>query len=199
MQHVLYILISLQSSVLQSDILDTSHDGRPLALPLRPILEAMIEPFFGYVHPILPIFCKKTLIESIETIYGGLSTGSDHAWKICLNNLILLTLIPQTHQRHLYNTGRSSNKSDVMHSEASMIIPFIENSRRAFQNLELLLQPRLVNVQALATLVSSIWSSLGFTYLYHIVSCFPRELSAPGYEISLVPDLQPGSEYWTAP
>lgn len=150
------MLTSLQSNILQYDNLDISHDGQPLTLPLRPILEAMIEPFFSYVHPILPILCRVTLSASIETIYGGLSTGSDHAWKICLNNIIILTLIPQTHQRHSYDIGRSSNKSDVMHSEASMVMPFIENSRRAFQNLELLLQPRLVNVQALATLVSSI-------------------------------------------
>ena len=109
-----------------NDQLDLLHDDQPLTLPFRPILEAMIEPFFDEVHCIMPIFCKQIVCDNIDAIYGGHSTGSDHAWKICLNNIILLTLIPQTHQRHSYHSAQSSNMRDVMHSEASLIMPFAE-------------------------------------------------------------------------
>jgi hypothetical protein len=126
------------------DRIDLSNDGLSLALPPKIILDAMVDIYFTGIHTLLPIFNKENFEANINAIYSGRATGSDRAWTLCFNNIILLSLKPKTLQ--------SMNRQT--HMDTGLLKSFIDNSRRGFQGLEdVLLQPILCNVQVLITMV----------------------------------------------
>jgi hypothetical protein len=126
------------------DHINFFHDGLDLVLPPRIVLDAMVGPFFSKVHSLLPIFNKDNFDSNLEILYSGKSTGSDRAWTLCFNNIILLTLIPKTAQSQNLNT----------HMDTGLIEAFIGNSRRGLQHLAEFLAPKLCNIQAMITMVS---------------------------------------------
>jgi hypothetical protein len=125
------------------DRIDLSNDGLSLALPPKIILDAMVDLYFTGIHELLPIFNKRNFEANLDAIYSGRTTGSDRAWTLCFNNIVLLSLTPKTLQ--------SMNRQT--HMDTGLLKSFIDNSRRGFQGLEDFLQPILCNVQVLITMV----------------------------------------------
>ena len=127
------------------DQLDLSHDGLLLVLPPRFILDATVGPFFSDIHGLMPIFNRQNFDANLEMLYTGRSTGSDRAWTMCFNNIVLLALMPKTIQSQQHHT----------HMDEGLVKSFIDNFRRGYQYLDEFLRPTLCNVQVLITMVSS--------------------------------------------
>lgn len=140
-------LLACCSDISVCDQLDLSHDGLPLVLPPKFILDATVGPFFSEIHGLMPIFNRQNFDANIEAIYAGRSTGSDRAWTLCFNNIVLLTLMPKTIQ----------SKKQHTHMDAGLVKSFLDNLRRGYQHLDEFLRPILCNVQVLITMVSSKW------------------------------------------
>ncbi len=138
-------LLACCSDISVRDQVDLSHDGLPLVLPPKFILDATVEPFFSEIHGLMPIFNRQNFDAKLEAIYAGRSTGSDRAWTMCFNNIVLLTLMPKTIQSQKQHT----------HMDAGLVKSFLDNLRRGYQHLDEFLRPTLCNVQVLITMVSS--------------------------------------------
>lgn len=138
-------LLACCSDISVRDQVDLSHDGLPLVLPPKFILDATVGPFFSEIHGLMPIFNRQNFDAKLEAIYAGRSTGSDRAWTMCFNNIVLLTLMPKTIQSQKQHT----------HMDAGLVKSFLDNLRRGHQHLDEFLRPTLCNVQVLITMVSS--------------------------------------------
>ena len=141
------LLLECCNEISARDQLDLSHDGLPLVLPPKFILEATVGPFFSEIHGLMPIFNRQNFDTNLETIYAGGSTGCDAAWTMCFNNIVLLTLMPRTIKSQQQNS----------HMDAGLVKSFLDNFRRGYQHLEEFTRPTLRNVQVLITMVSSKW------------------------------------------
>lgn len=140
-------LLACCSDISVRDQLDLSHDGLPFVLPPKFILDATVGPFFSEIHGLMPIFNRQNFDAKLEAIYAGRSTGSDRAWTMCFNNIVLLTLMPKIIQSQKQHT----------HMDAGLVKSFLDNLRRGYQHLDEFLQPTLCNVQVLITMVSLNW------------------------------------------
>ena len=136
-------LLECCSDISVRDQIDLSHDGLPLVLPPKFILDATVGSFFGEIHGLMPIFNRQNFDANLETIYAGRSTGSDLAWTMCFNNIVLLTLMPKTIQ----------NQKQHTHMDAGLVKSFMDNFRRGYQHLDEFLRPTICNVQVLITMV----------------------------------------------
>lgn len=133
--------------------LDQSSDGQPLTLPPRELLDAFVEIYFNQINWMLPLFHKDTFSENVRRSYEQGPDASD-AWILCLNGIVLLML-------NIRALGSSKNAADRANTtadntmEADLIKPFHANFRRGLNELQSLLEPSLVNVQALILMVSN--------------------------------------------
>lgn len=130
------------------------QDGCAPTIPPHSVLEAMIEPYFSTINPYFPIWTKKHFVRfSIASQYSK-NPEQDRAYITCSNNLILMTLAATSlrsrsaQQAHFVHQSRSSSV------DFDLIRTFLTNAKRAIKNIELLLSPHLINVQALLSLVS---------------------------------------------
>lgn len=140
--------------------LDQSNDGRSLVLPPQRLLQAFVKPYFTQVNWMLPVFHQTSFLEKIRQSYELGSEACD-AWILCFNNILLQTL----EIRALGSPTKSDDHDGTVTEdamEAELIRPFYANFRRGLSQLERLLAPSLVNVQALISMVccSSIHDSL---------------------------------------
>lgn len=116
-------------------------------LPPRQQLDIAIQKYFGEPNYTTDIFNQSKFQMQVSQAYATPGTQHDQAWLICLNVIILLSI----------GDGIPSKESILQRLQASINSP------------SLYLTPRLMNVQALALLVSF--------YPYAMVSTF---LSANG-------------------
>ena len=128
---------------------DFHGDGNTIARPPLALLEASIDCFFQEINTSIPIFQEPRLQAAIKEQYyaRAASAAADLSWSLCFNNIILLTLGLKS---RLARFGRPY--ADGMVDD--LLLSFLKNARRAFQSLEYFSKPRLVNAQALITLVS---------------------------------------------
>ena len=136
------------------DRLDLSSDGLPLTLPPKGLLDALIEPYFSQINCIMPIFRKEKVCEAVRKEYEAGTHNSNGAWLLCLNNMIVQTLEARSFSSQTQsstNDRSSSAYSSAM--EVELLRPFLVNSRRGLVKLERFLEPKLVNVQALISMV----------------------------------------------
>lgn len=121
-------------------------DGVPLALPPRSLLEIFLETYLTDLNPVLPIFDKKDLLAAISAQYSP-NSSMDPAWAACFNNIILETLTAKT--------GADSKPGSTLRNtmDDGLLMSFLMNAQRCYANFDRLLKPRLVNVQALLTMV----------------------------------------------
>lgn len=124
-----------------------TSDSKPLACPPRSFLDASIDCYLSEVNTIFPVFDEVSLRESIDDHYTKPVGETDEARSLCFNNIILLTL-------GLKSRLARRNGSHVNKMDDDWLTSFVNNSRRALQNLERFFHPRLVNAQGLVTLVS---------------------------------------------
>ena len=136
------------------DRLDLSSDGLPLTLPPKGLLDALIEPYFSQINCILPIFRKEKVCEAVRKEYEVGTHKSNGAWLLCFNNMIVQTLEARSFSSQTQSsTDDRSSSAYSSAMEVELLRPFLVNSRRGLVKLERFLEPKLVNVQALISMV----------------------------------------------
>ena len=126
--------------------LEGCSDRTPLSLPPRFLLETILDPFLKELNPILPIFARSSLLEAIKVQYDPRQQQQlDPAWAICFNNLILRILTTKA-SRSVESPARNT-MDDRLRTHLLL------NAQRCYSDLGGLLKPRIVNVQALLSMV----------------------------------------------
>jgi hypothetical protein len=143
-----------------AEVEDFTEYGSSLEAPPLPLLEAMIEPYFALINPSFPIWTKEKFTKLTAVVQASEDRCQNRAYVVCANNLILMTLTSNS----LRYCQRKDSKSDKLSSiDADLIRTFLANAKRAIRNVELLVAPSLLNVQALLSLVSSLVNLHSFT------------------------------------
>lgn len=130
------------------------HGAPPTAPPFA-ILDAMIEPYFATINPQFPIWRKDQFIQLANALRQSASPEQDWASSICCNNLILMSLTANSLRSHRGRPVQSQHARKISSIDSDLTIAFLANAKRAVGNIQLVLAPRLINVQALLSLVCS--------------------------------------------
>ncbi|KAK4450483.1 hypothetical protein QBC34DRAFT_437307 [Podospora aff. communis PSN243] len=129
-------------------------DEPPPSSPPLALLEVMVDPYFDLVNPRLPIWTKQSfrrLVDAAQTIDND-DPVHDRAYVVCSNNLILLTLTAKSLQSAEKNAAPAQGRTTPPSLDLDLVQSFVGNAKRAIKSPELLLQPRLINVQAFLSL-----------------------------------------------
>lgn len=132
-------------------------DGCAPTMPPHSVLEAMIEPYFATINPYFPIWTKERFVRFAIASQHSEDPEQDRAYVMCANNLILITLTATSLRSRSVQQARSSHRSLSSSVDIDLTRTFLTNAKRAIKNIELLLSPRLINVQALLSLVSHLF------------------------------------------
>lgn len=139
----------------EEEHLELPQDGSTPSSPPLAMLDAMIDPYFAAINCYLPIWSKEQIRRLVDSDYSGKVHIEDRAHVICFSNMMLLTLTAKSLQARARSTTHSTPYQAGFSMDFEIIKPFLANAKRALQSLELLLSPRLINVQALLSLVRS--------------------------------------------
>jgi hypothetical protein len=119
------------------------HEHTPIRLPPKQLLLMALPQFFSQVDYSTDIFVETHFTANIERVYSRSTSPADDAWAICFNTIILLVL---------------GSENWTMGNDPLMVtqfaIPLFQAMRVALRQAKFLTTPRLINVQALALLVS---------------------------------------------
>lgn len=115
----------------------------PIRLPPKKFLLMVQSQFFQQANIAIDIFVQSSFWSNVERVYSRTFTPIDEAWAICFNTIILLVL----------GSEISTQGSDPLVG-SQFALPFLSTVRAALSNPRILMAPRLINVQALALLVS---------------------------------------------
>ena len=126
---------------------DFRSDGKAVSSPPRSFIPTVVDCFLSNINTTTPIFQESRLKSAIEHNDSGQVSESTEGRDLCFSNIVLLTLGLKSRLAR-----RNHSKSNGMDDD--LLMSFWNNSRRAFGHLNTYLEPRLVNIQALATLVS---------------------------------------------
>lgn len=118
--------------------LSMEHGG--ICLPPRQFLNIVVGQFFKNADYATDIFVRSTFQTQLERVYSSASEVVDEAWAICFNVIVLLAI----------------GKDNSGQGNSPFTQPFLQILRLAMSNPRVYLTPRLVNVQALALLVSKL-------------------------------------------
>ncbi|KAI5868188.1 hypothetical protein GGS23DRAFT_544457 [Durotheca rogersii] len=180
-QHKFDLLVSRDEEILQNGSLPT---GPPLS-----ILKAMIEPYFATINPHFPIWSKESFIQHTTALHELDSPERDLAQVVCSNNLILMTLAPNSlhppPHPHKPNPSKAHRGSSTI--DLDLTKGFLANAKRAIEHAELLISPRLINVQALLSLcvVAQEHMSLNvFAKLFNLASQCAKSIGLHDWESS---------------
>lgn len=116
----------------------------PVRLPPKQFLLMAQTQFFQQCDYTTDIFVQSNFLSHVERIYSRPFAPADEAWAICFNVVILLVL-------GFENPNHGSNDSLL---GSQFVRPFLLTVRMALSNPRILMAPKLINVQALALLVS---------------------------------------------
>ncbi|KAL8945378.1 MAG: hypothetical protein Q9211_000087 [Gyalolechia sp. 1 TL-2023] len=128
------------------------QDGSAPTSPPYSVLEPMIEPYFAAINPYFPVWSKENFVRLALASQYSEGPDEDHAFIICSNNLILMTLAANSLRSRLARQIQSTHRSRSSSVDSDLTRTFLTNAKRAIKNIELLLSPRLINVQALLSL-----------------------------------------------
>lgn len=152
--------------LIQSEMASSpSEEESLLNTPPLMILEALMGPFFETVNPHFPIWTSEVFCVLAHKSKNNSEVPQDRAFAICANNLVILALTAKV--LHTRATQLSHRSSSI---EADLVKTFTENARRALVNVEQLLEPTLLNVQALLSLVRFL-TVLAFSMLSFLIPC----------------------------
>jgi hypothetical protein len=119
------------------------HEHVPIRLPPKQLLTMALPQFFSQVDYSTDLFVEAHFTANIERIYSRSTSPTDDAWAICCNTVILLVL---------------GSENWTMGNDPLMVtqfaVPLFQAMRAALRQAKFLTTPRLINVQALALLVS---------------------------------------------
>lgn len=131
-------------------------DGSVLTSPPLVIIEAMIDPYFEMVDPYMPLWTKQGFRSLMKAAKHSQSSSHKRAYDVCANNLVLLTLQAKHVHSHASSRVLCTEVPPPSSIDIDLIRSFIINAKRALENVELLLlNPSLLSLQALISLVSS--------------------------------------------
>ena len=122
---------------------DTTSDGRPVAEPPRSFLNSVIDIFLNEFNSIQPVFDETKLLRDVKEPSSSPLTEAE---SLCFNNIILLALSLMSQSARRSRFGANAMNDDLIYH-------FINNSRRALDHLERYNEPRMINIQALTSLV----------------------------------------------
>ena len=129
-------------------------DGSPPTAPPFVILDAMLEPYFATINPHFPIWTKERFKRIALALRQSMSPERDLASIICCNNLILITLTANSLCSRRGSPLQTKHQRKTSSVDGDVIRGFLRNAERALENIDQILSPRLINVQALLSLVS---------------------------------------------
>jgi hypothetical protein len=132
--------------------------SRVVLAPTEPplaILEGMIDGYFSNINPQFPIWSKSVFQKMVASLREHTTCAEDEwASIVCCNNLILINLTADAVHSVQRRMAQSGSTESFPSMESDLIARFLANSKRAMENLGLI-SPRLINLQALLSLVSS--------------------------------------------
>ncbi|GFN21100.1 Zn(II)2Cys6 transcription factor [Aspergillus tubingensis] len=129
------------------------YDDQPSRLPPRAFLETFIDTYFTELNPLLPIYDRQSVLTAMRTQYETMDVP-DPAWIVSLNSILLQTL---------EGKSTAAKKTGMIPLEAGLITYLLQNIRQCFNNFQILLEPRMANVQALLSLALFALKYLQFT------------------------------------
>ena len=132
---------------------DLIKDGSAPTAPPFSVLEAMIEPYFTTINPYFPIWTKESFTSLATASQASDHHDQDRTYIICSNNLILMTLAANSLRYRPAKEVPSRHIRKPSSMDFDLISSFLTNAKRAIENIDVLLSPRLACVQALLSLV----------------------------------------------
>lgn len=129
------------------DTISVIGDGKPVSTPPQAFVETAVELYLAQDHYVMPIFDKDRLRQAVKEHYTNPVSSTADAWNLCFNNIVVLTMGSKLRASRMLRTQRCDLDDDIFAS-------FLTNSRRAFDSISDYNEAKLVNVQALLTLVS---------------------------------------------
>ena len=122
---------------------DIQSDFNPVRLPPKQFLLMVQSQFFQQPDYVTDIFVQSSFWSNVERIYSRPYMPGDEAWIYIYNIIILLVL----------GSEISTDSNPLVGPQFTQ--PFLLAVRTALSNTRVLMAPKLVNVQALALLVST--------------------------------------------
>lgn len=123
---------------------ESQMDYVPVNPPPKQFLLMVILQFFEQVDYATDIFNQSSFMRHVERIYSQQFSPCDEVWAICFNAIILLVW-----------GSENSSQAGGPFVRSQLVQPSLLAVRSALGNSRVLMVPKLVNVQALAILVSS--------------------------------------------
>ena len=123
---------------------DLQPDQNPIRLPPKQFLMVVQNQFFQQADSATDVFVQSSFRANVEHIYSRPVTAADEAWAIIFNTVILLVLGSEV---------SAGGTEPLIGSQFAR--PFLVTLRTALSNPRVLMATKLINVQALALLVSS--------------------------------------------
>jgi hypothetical protein len=106
---------------------------------------------------------QSSFVGHVERVYSGRHHGSDEAWSICFNTIILLVL----------NSGYLTQRADLP-ADSQYAQPFLAAVLNAIRNPHILMTPALINIQAMTLLVCAPFKGCSELTLTHSPGTFLR-------------------------
>jgi len=126
------------------DSFNLQSDHVTIRLPPKQFLLTIQTQYFQQADYTTDIFVQSCFWSNVERIYSRPFTPADEPWAICLNTIILLVL----------GSESIAEGNDPL-AGSQFAQPFLLTIRTALSNPRVLMAPKLVNIQALALLVST--------------------------------------------
>ena len=124
------------------EFFEFQSDFIPVRLPPKQFLLMVQSQFFQQPNYATDIFVQSCFWSNVERIYSRPYTPGDEAWIFIYNIIILLVI------------GSAISNNSIPLAEPQFTQPFILAVHTALSNPRVLMAPKLINVQALALLVS---------------------------------------------
>ncbi|EFE31631.1 C6 transcription factor, putative [Trichophyton benhamiae CBS 112371] len=131
---------------------ELSRENSPPTNPPFAILDAMIGPYFATTNHHFPIWTKERFIRMATNLRQSTSPDPDLASIICCNNLVLMAMSADSlcsYRREPMPSKQARKPSSI---DCDIVEGFLANAKRALKNIDQLISPRLINVQALLSM-----------------------------------------------
>lgn len=123
---------------------DLQVDPTPIRLPPKQFLLVAQAKFFQQADCATDLFVHSCFWSNVERVYSRPLTPADEAWAFCFNAIVLIILGPE-----------SLNQNSDPQIAAQFVRPYLLTVLSAVSSSRLLMVAKIVNVQALALLVST--------------------------------------------
>ncbi|KAL9130414.1 MAG: hypothetical protein Q9175_007027 [Cornicularia normoerica] len=152
------------------EAVDLQANSIPIRLPPKQFLLMAQTQFFEQADYATDIFVQSSFWPNVERVYSRPFTPADEAWAICYNTIILLVLGPES----------SSQDCDTLVG-SQFVRPFLLTVRSALSNPRVLMAAKLVNVQALALMVSTPGILKMKAFAATVTNTSPKSIAAQMY------------------